>query len=281
MQISSSRLKRIASATALAITACAAQAGTQPLQGSLNFTEYNLGGFDVARISVTPLGAGVSTPIHPEYEMPGGVAGLSLVSVVADGTTRDVKSLHFGGGFRLDAAARLPSGRRNAASTGGWMEISGLKIDYVNGSITGSVTGANGVGSATDIALWRFDTNGGLPKGIYDPGITFQEHQSVGCNGPEMSACVYTISLTGLQPSNTGPLTLTAQGFDVMASSLGLTRALGQPVLREMGRDFGSFSVTAVPEPSAWAMLTAGLACVGMTTLRRRKPASAEAAQAA
>ena len=141
----------------------------------------------------------------------------------------------------ITTSATLPNGRKNAASTGGSLTISNLRVDLATLSVFADITGAKGVGSQ-NLALW---------------GIT--SHTSSGTVVTAPDAIVGAVATIN-------SLSLTVDGYNAFAQSLGLTK-FGKDALAA-ATTFGTIT-TAVPEPSGWALAVAGMAGIGMMKRRR------------
>lgn len=94
------------------------------------------------------------------------------------------------------------------------------------------------------------------------------------------SAFDQTFTITGYQGNTAvfsyGPLPVTVQrspftlGGTLAFTSIVLTGSHTVPEQRDWVMDNFRYSVAAIPEPSTWALLGAGLACLGVAARRRR-----------
>ena len=170
---------------------------------------------------------------------------------------------------------------KNGATNGaGFLTISNLQLDLVQGAVLADITGGNGVGSLSGFQLWSYtavtgSTSYAAPDfgGVFDPFLTREVRVAN--------------AFTGLFASQ--------QSLDTIAQALNLN-AIGRTALgfandplRGQGEGFGTLTLDisvrmngpvavslAVPEPSSSAMLAAGGLCAAWFT-RRRQPAQLSA----
>lgn len=233
-------------------------------QSTFDFSENFRSALDTGKIVVTNPGWMHITAIrdtdgfYSEVKPTGPMTSLSLDS--ASGQIHQVNSTTT---FELNAPAL------KSVSSGGSLAISDLSMNLATKVVSGTFTGGNGVGTLKNVALWEADQ---LQSSIVGcPASGGMCDSLIGDNTLRVQ-----MDLSGLH--------ITAQGFDLMARSLGLL-GLGKAALLGM-QDYGTLSATAwidtqasvkisvVPEPGTWA--TMGLGLVGLFAVtRRRKHAAA------
>lgn len=182
-------------------------------------------------------------------------AASSLFSLMAPATslTGDlgdrsvtVQALHTAGGFTLSTPASV------ASHGTGFLRISNLHFDLLNHDIRADIEGGHGVGVVQGHRLWTF----AAPS---QPLVMTVQ----GSLTPGHVAASNEISLAGVY--------LTAEGLDMLHRALNLND-IGRAMLEASTHNeagFGTFVLTAVPEPSSWTMVGAGVFGLGFMARRR------------
>ncbi|WP_199758654.1 PEP-CTERM sorting domain-containing protein [Aquabacterium soli] len=266
-------LKTLAAAAALTIATAASAQTTTPVGGSLtlNGQAYQLDGgtgtlsfssslitaLNVGKIAVTKVGDATVTetltPRPPFGSTRTGVSAAAPITAVTTGATGEVLSVDTTGGA-LQTANIL-----EGVSLGGTLSVANLSVDLTNKKIFASITG-DFRGVATGEAA---------PYGseVLTTKDNFHLWNFASISGPT------TLNGAGTYANTISGLTITADGFKHFVSALRLVD-LGVSTLQGV-TDYGTISstinVSAVPEPSTYAMAIAGLALVGVAARRARK----------
>lgn len=173
-------------------------------------------------------------------------------------------------GFTMFGGLTLTVPVTRSVSAGGSISITDLHVDGTTGLVNGTVAGGNGVGTQSNVALWRI-------------GHLSATSVFAGTNSCPTSFCdyfgaegysLYDVSLTA------SDLHLTEEGKNLFKQSLGLLSA-GQSALLQVDPNMGTLTMTArfetpgiaisaVPEPAVWSMM--GLGLLGLCAISRRKP---------
>lgn len=232
-------LKSVAVAAAVAASASSfaatINAGSSPLYlvsgtGTLSFTDAVISAFAAGGVAITPVAPATWTA--PSAATP--------VNEIVTGGSGAVQTVTTSGGL-------FQKSTPNFTNTGGDITVTNLKVDFTSNTIYANVSGANGLASNPNLALFTFSSVTG------DTNIS--------------SAGTYNTTISGLS--------MTAAGKAAYAQGLGLN-AIGQSVLGAIA-DYGSISstitVAAVPEPSTYALMGIGLAGVAFVARRRKNAA--------
>ncbi|MBI5335869.1 MAG: PEP-CTERM sorting domain-containing protein [Burkholderiales bacterium] len=220
-------------AVAAALAAGGAQAATVA-----NATGTGTLIFTDAVISAFAAGGVAISPIAPAtWTAP--AATTPVGEIVVNGSNA-VQSVTTSGGLYQQSTP-------NFTNTGGNISVTNLKVDFTSNTIYANVSGANGLVANPNLALFTFSTVTGATT-IAGPGT-------------------YNTTISGLS--------MTAAGKAAYATGLGLN-AIGQSVLgaiSDYGRIESSITVSAVPEPSTYALMGIGLAGVAFMARRRKNAA--------
>jgi len=179
-------------------------------------------------------------------------ASTPLRAITIDDTTGDFLSAQFGGSVTIDNLST------NIATTGGSLTLSNWRVDFIERKIYSTITGGNGVGLRPDVALWTFDAPTGNTAVSHGDITAMSLGDDLGI--PYAFGFGYQTSI-GL-PN----LKITTLGFDLWEQSMGYTH-IGVDALNAV-QNFGSITISNVPESSTYAMLLTGLLVVGAA--RRR-----------
>lgn len=148
---------------------------------------------------------------------------LSSVAVV-DETLETVSASAIGG-------LKLTVTPKRGISSGGWIQISDLKVDLLTKQVLATVSGANGVGALTNYPLWNFST---------------VEGSSVVIPSTPNTTAITTFKVSGLF--------LTTDGLSKVATALAVG-TIGKSALLSV-QDFGAISTTVTATPVATCAVT-------------------------
>lgn len=206
----------------------------EPKAAHFSFSADVLGTLDTAKTSVASYGAANTTVLKDTDGFYIEAAeSAPITSLTIDTGTGSVQSFTTTGGFSLSTPTL------KNVSSGGSLTVTDLNIDLANKKVYATLIGGNGVGTFNHLYLWDIASITGVTN-----------VQSTG---------TYTTTLAGLS--------ITTEGFNKFATSLGLLN-LGKSALVGV-TDYGTITVVAVPEPSTSVLMGLGLA--GLLISKRRR----------
>jgi PEP-CTERM motif-containing protein len=175
---------------------------------------------------------------------------MRLQALSFDDTAGSILSVQYAGGFQL-----VPEDEN--FTTGGSLAITNLRLDLVEKRIYASVLGANGVGSLDNVALW---TTGSISGTTVVPSESLI-HLADGSGRVILDATLFDTRFSGIK--------LTDQGTALWKQSMGYVE-LGPKALESV-TSFGDITTSAVPEPSAYALLMGGMMVLSGLAIRRQR----------
>ncbi|MFT3855958.1 MAG: PEP-CTERM sorting domain-containing protein [Aquabacterium sp.] len=217
--------------------------------GSLEFSDLLVGALNIANIST----AAVSPSVLTDADVMSVSAPIQSLTGSFNTDTAMFTATKVGtlGGATMTALGKLPSGKNNAATTGGSLSLTNIKVDLTTSSIYATLTGANGVGTRNNQLIWNY--------GAIEGATTFAAVQG-----------------TTHAVNKLSQLTITTEAFDLFAQSLGLT-AFGKSSMAGI-TDYGVMNATIdvdvktpVPEPTTYMMMGLGLVGLAFASKRARR----------
>lgn len=260
-------LSLIASAIALSFSATAWAApetldistGTSPFAGgatielsSRTLSSFNLAGATLSAVPPILGPAIVGTPGN----YTAATLGTMGTALSYDNVTGELLSLSTQFGYRVETS------KLTGVTKGGWFEVNDLTIDFSQQRVEGTISGQTQDGVSVSYTGTLFNA----PSMTYNPAEWAQ-----GQYGLQLAGLVLTPEALGAMTDSLAASALLRAGMASTASDYGTMDVwLSSTLLGTPAMTFSAPAMAvAVPEPSTWALMGAGLA--GLMLSSRRK----------